>query len=135
MAFISQEEKQKLSPAIKAICKKYGLKGSLSIRDHFTLVLTIASGTIDFFESYNRLGNQRPSTFGWTNKHEHIDVNVYWCHEHFDGKAKDFLAEVIAAMKGPDWFDKSDIQTDYFHVKHYVDVNIGRWNKAYIKTA
>jgi hypothetical protein len=28
-------------------------------------------------------------------------------------------------------FDKSDIQSDYFHVGWYVSVNIGKWNKPY----
>jgi hypothetical protein len=31
--------------------------------------------------------------------------------------------------------DRSDIQTDYFDVGWYVDVNIGRWNKPYILEA
>ena len=34
-------------------------------------------------------------------------------------------------MKGPDWFDKSDAMTDYFHISHYCDINVGRWNKPY----
>jgi hypothetical protein len=27
--------------------------------------------------------------------------------------------------------DRSDIQSDYFDVGWYVDINIGRWNKPY----
>jgi len=37
----------------------------------------------------------------------------------------------LAAMKGPGWFDKSDSMTDYFHVKHYCDINVGKYNKPY----
>ena len=37
---------------------------------------------------------------------------------------------MIAAMKGPDFFDHSDIQSDYFHLSHYIDINIGQWNQA-----
>ena len=33
------------------------------------------------------------------------------------------------------WFDNSDIMTDYFHVKHYVSINVGQWNKPYILKA
>jgi hypothetical protein len=39
--------------------------------------------------------------------------------------------EMIAAMKGPDFFDHSDAQTDYFHRSHYIDINIGTWDKPY----
>ena len=55
MAFISQETKAKLAPAVKTACKKYGVKASLAVRHHSTLVLNIASGPIDFCESYNRV--------------------------------------------------------------------------------
>jgi len=37
----------------------------------------------------------------------------------------------MAVMNTGNW-DKSDIQTDYFNVGWYVDVNIGKWNKPYI---
>jgi hypothetical protein len=138
MAFISQDEKKAIAPAVKKLLSKYGLKGSLSVDHHSTLVLTIASGKIDFIENFNRVAGARaeyrgPNSFSPAT--DHLDVNTYWFYEHFDGKAKDFLAEVIPAMKGPGWFDKSDIMTDYFHVKHYVDVKVGRWNKPYIHTA
>jgi hypothetical protein len=41
------------------------------------------------------------------------------------------MTEMIAAMKGPDFFDHSDIQSDYFHRSHYIDINIGSWDKPY----
>ena len=62
---------------------------------------------------------------------DYIQVNTYWYHEHFSGRAKDFLSEIIPAMKGPDFFDHSDAMTDYFHCSHYIDVNIGKWNQPY----
>ena len=43
----------------------------------------------------------------------------------------DFLNEVKQAMRGADFFDDSDSQTDYFHCSHYIEINIGRWNKPY----
>jgi hypothetical protein len=33
-------------------------------------------------------------------------------------------------MNAGNW-DKSDIQTDYFDVGWYIDVNVGRWDKPY----
>jgi len=116
MAYVSQADKAKLAPQIKKVLSKYGMKGSISIRHHMSLVVTIQSGAIEFEHSHGD---------GYT------QVNVYHIDSHYTGKAKAFLTELLAAMKGPEWFDKSDIMTDYFHVSHYCDINIGKWNKPY----
>jgi len=133
MAYVSQEMKAKLAPAIKAICKKYGVKASIAVRHHSTLVLNISQGGIDFIDNYNKLNSakSRPSHLPFQPATGSIDVNTYWYHEHFSGVAKTFLTEIVDAMKGPDFFDHSDIQSDYFHRSHYIDINIGRWDKPY----
>jgi hypothetical protein len=133
MAYVSQELKAKLAPSIKAICKKYKVKASLAVRNHSTLVLNIKEGSIDFFESFNRLGVQetRPSYNQFRPETKCIDVNPYHYKSHFDGKALKFLSEVIPAMNAGN-HDRSDIQTDYFDVGWYIDVNIGKWNKPYV---
>ncbi len=71
-------------------------------------------------------------TIAHIRKNQSLDVNTYWAHEHYSGKAKQFLTEMIAAMKGPDFFDETDAQVDYFHCSHYIDINIGKWDKPYI---
>jgi hypothetical protein len=121
MAYVSQELKSKLAPQIKAICKKYGVKASLAVRNHSTLALNIKSGKIDFISDYGNSDDARK--FG-------IQVNPYWYKDHFTGKSKAFLSEVIPAMNDGNW-DKSEIQYDYFNVGWYIDVNIGKWNKPY----
>jgi len=121
MAYVSQELKSKLAPQIKAICKKYGVKASLAVRNHSTLALNIKSGKIDFISDYGNSDDARK--FG-------IQVNPYWYKDHFTGKSKAFLSEVIPAMNDGNW-DKSEIQYDYFNVGWYSDVNIGKWNKPY----
>lgn len=137
MAYVSQEMKAKIAPKIKALLKQYGVKGSLSVRHHSTLVLTVGSGRIDFIGNFNNTCERkpRPEHLPFQPASGHIQVNTYWCHEHFDGKARDFLVSAVAALKGPDYFDHSDAQTDYFHCSHYVDINIGRWNKPYTAVA
>lgn len=62
MAYISQEEKSKIAPVVKDICKKYGVKASLSINNHSTLVLTISSAKIDFIQNYNQVGERPPAS-------------------------------------------------------------------------
>ena len=126
MAYMSQEKKAKIAPVVKAICKKYNIKASLAVRNHSTLVLNVKQGDIDFVGNFNQVTGG--SLHG--NPVESIQVNPYWFHDHFDGKAKAFLTEVLAAMNVGN-HDRSDIQTDYFDVGWYVDVNIGRWNQPY----
>lgn len=125
MAYIGQEKKAEISPAIKAICAKYKIKATIAIQNSMTLCLNIKSGAIDFFESVSRVTGKEIGT--------HMQVNPYWYQEHFDGDALAFLSEVIAAMKIGNW-DRSDIQSDYFDVGWYVDVNIGKWDKPYVLT-
>jgi hypothetical protein len=123
MAYVSQELKAKIAPKVKAILKKYKVKGSLAVNHHSTLVLNIKEGALDMYKDYGNVEDARK--FG-------IQVNPYWYKEHFSGKTKAFLSEVIPAMNDGNW-DKSDAQTDYFNVGWYVSVNIGKWNKPYAK--
>ena len=131
---MSQERKSEIAPKVKSILNKYGIKGSLSVRHHSTLSLTLKSGKIDFIANSNRVcGNDfyqvakgfKPNTSNYDS------INPYWFHEHYDGDAKAFLTEVMEAMNNGNW-DKSDIQSDYFNVGWYVEVQIGKWNKPYI---
>jgi hypothetical protein len=138
MAYVSQEMKAKIAPKIKALLKTYGLKGTLSVRHHSTLVLTVSQGKIDFVENYIKADEVR--NFGrsmgedqkaYVRKNRNIDVNTHWCQEHFTGRARDFLVKAVRELKGADYFDESDAQTDYFHCSHYIGINIGRWDRPY----
>jgi len=127
-----------LAPAIKAILKTYGLKGTLSVRNHMSLVLNIKSGKIDFIENYiatdaakPHAGKMSADQIAYIRRNQSLDVNTFWAHEHYSDKAKEVLEKLIAAMKGPDFFDHTDAQVDYFHCSHYIDINIGKWNKPY----
>lgn len=138
MAYVSQDMKAKLAPAIKALLKKYGIKGTLAVNNHSTLVLNIKSGKIDFVENFIQTDLAKPHAgkmsadqVAYLRKHQTLDVNTYWAHDHYSGKARDFLIAVIDAMKGPEFFDHTDAQSDYFHCSHYVSINIGNWKKPY----
>lgn len=132
MAYVSQELKAKLAPRIKAICKKYGVKATLAVRHHSTLVLNIKEGRIDFITDYAQATGKGAND--WAVKKGHIDVNTYHYKNHFGGEAYHFLSEIIPAMNNGN-HDNSDIQTDYFDVGWYIDVNIGKWDKPYQLTA
>ena len=132
MAYMNQERKAERAPAIKAILKKYNVKGSLAVRNHMTLVLNIKSGSVDFIGNFNETVSSDPylSARGFTPAEKSLDVNPYHYQNHFSGDAKAFMQEVFAVMNSGN-HDRSDIQSDYFDVGWYVDVNIGQWNKPY----
>lgn len=132
MAYMSQEKKAKIAPAIKAILKKYGMKGSLAVRHHSTLVLNIKSGPLDIIRNYNETVGAQPGGFGLGSPaSEYLIVNPYWYQEQFTDKAKAFLTEIFKAMNVGN-HNRSNSQFDYFDVGWYVDVNVGKWNKPYV---
>ena len=135
MAYMNQERKAKITKMLKPILAKYKVKGSLSVRNHSTIVLTLKSGAIDFIGNSNRVcGNDfyqvqrgfKPTTTGYD------QVNPYWFQDHYDGDANAFLTEAFKALKSADWYDESNAMIDYFNTAYYVDVNIGKWDKPYI---
>jgi len=132
MAYINQERKAQIAAKVKPILKRYGIKGTLAVRNHMTLVLNIHNGVIDFISNSNETCARDPYQVaqGVQPSRDYVDVNPYHYDKHFDGAAKQFLQEVMGALNDGN-HDRSDIQTDHFDVGWYVDVNIGRWNKPY----
>ncbi len=111
--------KKQLAPEIKAVFKKYKVKGSIAIRDHMSLRVTVKSGEIDFQKDY-----LAGDDFDY-------QINPYWFEKYYTGKAKKFLQELFAAMRGNLWYDNSDAMIDYFDTAYYMDVNVGKWNESY----
>ena len=127
MAFISQQDKKTLAPAIKAVFKKYGLKGTIGIKNNMTLCANVSAGRLDLIGAAAQVGDFRSSGYYQANayqptneKYKDINIDIF-----------NFYEDLKKAMKGAIWFDKSDIMTDYFHTAFYIDINIGRWDKPY----
>lgn len=130
MAYYNQERKKAVQPAMRKLLKEYGLKGSLSVQNHSTVVLTIKSGIIDFANS--RAEKNPTEVFNQIfNGPFNQQVNVYWIDEHWTGKAKEFLRKANDLLN-IDNYDNSDSMTDYFDVGWYVDINLGKWNQPYV---
>ena len=141
MAYMDASKKAKLVPQIKKVLAKYKMKGTISVRNHLSLVVTIKSGALDLITDFNDGGEiewMQRGLSGWTPATS-IDVNPYHYKSHFKvARHVKFLDELIAAMNGAGAdgvrnHDRSDIMTDYFDVGWYIDINIGKWNKPYIK--
>lgn len=115
MAYISQETKKKLAPAIKAVLKEFGVKGTISINNYSSLIVTLKEGAVDFGR-------------------DHLQIH----HSHgssFSGNARSFVEKIFAAMKGDEWYDNSDVMTDYSDTAYYMRVNVGNWETPYKLTA
>ena len=121
MAYVSQELKSKLAPQIKAVLKKYGMKGTIGVHHHSTLCVRIKAGKLPMIENF---GNDN------VRKDRYIDVNPYHYRDHFTGKCRQFLIELFHAMNDGN-HDRSDIMTDYFDVGWYNSVRIGNWDRPY----
>jgi len=135
MAYVSQEMKKALTPAIKAVLKKHRVKATISVYNHSTLCVNISTGAIDFVGEQNKKNKEIASRRGtpFYESDGYIQVNEYYPETYGDGA--DFLVELVAAMKGPDYFNDDDAMTDYFHRSHYTNINVGKWNKPYVYSA
>ncbi len=133
MAYCSKEDKAEVSAKILPLLKKFGIKGSLSVNNHSSLVLTLWSGPIDFIENfnqnagkfYNSYRNFEPITSG------HMEINEYHYKDSFSGECLEILEKLIPAMYTSDWFCDDDIMSDYFNRAYYIYVYVGRYNKPY----
>ena len=130
MAYMSQQQKKLINANLKPILKKYGIKATLAVRNHSTLVLNIYSSPIDFISNFNDTCGKNVSMARFSPATSNCDVNPYWYKEHFSGVALNAVGEIVAVMNDGN-HDNSDLMTDYFDVGWYVDVNIGKWNKPY----
>ena len=122
MAYVSKQDKAELAPGIKAVLKKYNMKGSISVRHYSTLVVKITQGAIDFSDYF-------------THGEGYIQVNEYWIDQHYSRIHKAFLNELLAAMKGTNYYNNDDAMTDSFDRSHYTNIYIGAWNKPYALAA
>jgi hypothetical protein len=129
MAYVSQDRKKAIHAKLKPVLKRWGVKGSLAVRHHSTLILTLSSGRLNPLEDRVEANWRDDPRFAFPNLH--IDVNTYWIDHHFQGPTRIFLKEVMAILNDGN-HDNSDIQTDYFDVGWYVNVQFGKWDKPYV---
>ena len=153
MAYISQEEKRELAPAIKAVAKKYGRKVTIGIRNHYELVVKV-KGAEDIYERlYSKIIENRilagrdktgdsiqddidwdapidPSVFS---RMTYLDrelsefghsVNTSWIEENHDEKDQAFLNELHASMHSKDFYNDDDVMTDYFSRSYYTSIEL-----------
>lgn len=132
MAYMNQEKKKEIAKLLKVKLKDKDIKYSLAVSNHSTIVLNIKSGGVDFIGNYNKTNQDNPR-HGFQNADtakDYLSVNNYWIDEHFTGEAKEIL-EIANECLDLNNHNNNDVMTDYFDVGHYIDINIGKWNKPY----
>lgn len=112
MAYISQETKKKLAPAIKSVLKEYGVKGTIAVYNNSVLVVNIKQGSVDFGR-------------------DNVQVHHSYGSQQYQGKSREFITKIFAAMQGEEWYDNSDSMTDYFDTAYYMRLNVGDYDTPY----
>lgn len=128
MAYVDQSKKAKIAAALKPVIPA-GWKYSLAVRHHSTIVLTISAAPINLLQALAPSVFRNPSTITHATVHR-SQVSKEFADEYVAG-----VFDGIADALNTDNHDRSDSQTDYFDVGHYVEIGIGRWNKPFHVTA
>jgi len=131
MAYMNQERKAKIATALKPILAKYKMKGTLRTRQH-AITLTLRSGPVDFIQDLkdswiNLIGIEKIDL----RKKYQLDINPYHYNTYYEGESAQFIGEVNTAMQAADYYDNSDIMTDYFDTAYYYDITVGTFQKPY----
>lgn len=128
MAYVNQEKKAKIAANLKKVVPA-GWKYSLAVRHHMSIVMTISQAPFDLIGAFKANGQFNPKTT--TNLH----VNQYHFRSHLEDECVADVFEAIFDALNTDNWNRSDIVSDYFDVGHYVDLQIGRWDKPFVCTA
>ena len=115
MAYISKDEVKNVREQLKKAFPKF--KFSVSGGNSLSLNVSIMSGPEDFSEVLGQ----------WKN----VQVNEFHLYQY--GRFEKLFEKIIKVMKSQNWFDKSDMMTDYFHTAYYMSLSIGKWDKPYVQ--
>lgn len=127
MAYMSKEQKAEIAILLKKAfdksAKERGFSYTLSIRNYSAICMNIKKGSVDFFKEHKR--EEEIIERGHTSIQHNADS--------FGKEAKAILDKALKCLNLRN-YNNSDIMTDYFDVGHYVEINIGNWDKPYILT-
>lgn len=131
MAYMSQEKKAKIAANLKKVMPK-DWKYSLAVHHHSTIILTISAAPVDLIAHFNETCQKaaRHSVQEFTPAKDYIQVNEFYLNTQFSGDVLAAFEKIKDAMN-TDNFDRSDIQSDYFCVGHWVNIHIGKWDKPF----
>lgn len=130
MAYMSQSKKAELTPNIKAVLKKYGMQGSIAVRNHSSLEVNIRKGKLDIFANAAKTAHAKRNGRIVNPDATHFSLVHYNQLELFSDDVAQFLTELYHAMMVGN-HDRSDSMSDYFDVGWYISINFGKWDRPY----
>lgn len=123
MAYMSQEHKKQIATALKEVVPK-SWKYSLAVRNHSSLVMTIRSADVDLIGLHQ-------------NKHSddatYLQLNTYYLDRAYSGVVLKQMEDILQVLNMGN-YDNSDVQSDYFDVGHYVNINVGNYQQPFVCT-
>jgi hypothetical protein len=111
----------------------YGIKYSVRVRNHSTIVMTITEGPVDFIKNAEamRMMNMNDQDFGnrGDGAREYLQINTYSIDSHHSGICAEILnkAEKALNMGNRDRCRRRE----YCDVGWYVYINVGSFDKPY----
>ena len=123
MAYLTKEMVSSKRAALKAAFPlKAGWKFSVRNRNHSTLCVTV----VEFPKDYDFPGHISVNPYGKMDP----EAPVYREKGFSIGeKEVEALEKMKSIMRGDDWYDNSDIMTDYFDTAFYMNLEVGTWEK------
>lgn len=122
MAYITTEEMTAKRKALKAAFPaKAGWKLSIRKRNYSTVCVTVK----EYPKSLSFPGHISVNPYGPFSP----DAPIYKEKGFEFGEAEvEAINKLIAVAKGNDWYDNSDVMTDYFDTAFYISLSIGDWD-------
>lgn len=144
MAYVNKEKKAQIKEALKQVMPS-DWKWSLAVRNHSTAVLTISKAPVDLVsifcdaaDAYNKrrveIYGEREQSTSYQREKGNYDVSTWSLQHMTEGLQNRYIAATFKKLfdaMNTNNYDNSDIMTDYFDVGHYVDIQIGKWNKPF----
>lgn len=134
MAYMNQVKKAIIAEQLKKAVPA-GWKYSVAVRHHSTIVLTIKSAPVDLIAETNEVSAKNAEYRGRTVNMAttYFSPNEFYLEREFGASLE--IMEAIKAALNTGNHDNSDPMTDYFDVGHYIDIQVGNWEKPFICTA
>ena len=135
MAYMNQQKKAVIAAALKAVMPA-GWKYSLSVQNKMTILLTFKSAPVDLIAMINAKNAkqaERDGQVAYVND-GYAQLNHFYLESAF-GADPEVLAVMEAAKKAlfcADYYNNSDIQTDYFDCAYYVSMHVGSYDKPFV---
>jgi len=126
MAYISANDVKAIRASLK---KAFGKTIKFSVtKEHYTKVnVCIMASSIPEVTEYVMASGE-----------DNIRINHNWYKDHFKEMPvllemmNKIMQSIFHAEGGLEYYDNTDIQTDYFDTAFYIHVGIGKWDKPYV---